>query len=251
MLLPRRHAVVGLLALSIAASPAAGQRGSGTPASAAARPLAPTRARLARALLRDRLPCAGCHVIDAAGGGRVGPDLTTVRARRDAAYITRMVDDPAAVVPLTRMPRVPMAAATRALVIGYLGGDTAIARPRRAPAVERTLNVAEGAALYARYCAVCHGDGGRGDGPNARWLAVPPANHSDAAAMAARTDDRLFDAIASGGYPLGRSAAMPAFGATLSRSEIRALVRHIRTLCRCAPPAWSTDGARDGTGTRR
>jgi hypothetical protein len=38
---------------------------------------------------------------------------------------------------------------------------------------------------------------------------------------------------------MNRSPRMPAFGATLSAAEIRALVRHIRTLCRCEGPAWS------------
>jgi mono/diheme cytochrome c family protein len=38
---------------------------------------------------------------------------------------------------------------------------------------------------------------------------------------------------------MNRSARMPAFGATLSAAEIRALVRHIRTLCRCEGPTWS------------
>jgi hypothetical protein len=38
---------------------------------------------------------------------------------------------------------------------------------------------------------------------------------------------------------MGRSPRMPAFGATLTSAEIRALVRHIRTLCRCEGPSWS------------
>jgi mono/diheme cytochrome c family protein len=38
---------------------------------------------------------------------------------------------------------------------------------------------------------------------------------------------------------MNRSPRMPAFGATLSSAEIRALVRHIRALCRCEGPAWS------------
>lgn len=37
----------------------------------------------------------------------------------------------------------------------------------------------EGAALYRRYCANCHGPAGRGDGPDARLLARPPRNLRD------------------------------------------------------------------------
>ena len=57
--------------------------------------------------------------------------------------------------------------------------------------------------------------------------------------MSTKTDARLFDAIAVGGYPMGRSAMMPPFGLTLNRVEIWALVRHLRVLCNCAGPAWS------------
>ncbi len=62
--------------------------------------------------------------------------------------------------------------------------------------------------------------------------------------MSLRPDDTLFDAIAAGGYILGKSNRMPAFGQTLSNAEMRGLVRYIRELCRCEGPAWSRDGAR-------
>ena len=63
--------------------------------------------------------------------------------------------------------------------------------------------------------------------------------------MSRRSDDMLFDAIAAGGAVLNRSPRMPPFGETLSREEIRGLVRHIRALCRCEGPAWSR-GTRAG-----
>jgi mono/diheme cytochrome c family protein len=102
--------------------------------------------------------------------------------------------------------------------------------------------VADGPALYARWCAGCHGATGRGDGPNAAYLPVRPAAHTDAAAMRTRTDAVLFDMIAGGGAIMNRSPRMPAFGETLTPGEIRALVAHLRTLCRCEGPAWSRDG---------
>ena len=70
-------------------------------------------------------------------------------------------------------------------------------------------------------------------------LPVQPAVHTDATTMSQRSDDMLFDAIAAGGYVLGRSNRMPGFGATLTSAEIRGLVRYIRELCRCAGPAWA------------
>jgi cytochrome c oxidase cbb3-type subunit 3 len=162
-----------------------------------------------------------------------------------------MIDDPQATVPGTPMPKVPMRPATRGLIIAYLTGrpdpDAMVNRAAEAaPRAHNTAAAATGtsaAALYGRFCASCHGPRGRGDGSNARFLPVRPAVHSDSSYMSSRSDDRLFDAIYAGGYPLGRSVTMPPFGETLTRSEVWSLVRHLRELCRCAGPAWSVTGA--------
>jgi hypothetical protein len=41
---------------------------------------------------------------------------------------------------------------------------------------------------------------------------------------------------------MNRSPRMPAYGTTLTSAQILSLVRHIRSLCRCTGPSWSTDG---------
>jgi mono/diheme cytochrome c family protein len=193
-------------------------------------------------LLRDHLPCLGCHKLNG-DGGTIGPDLTTVRERRSSAYIASMIVDPQRVVPGVAMPRTAMPKSTRESITRYLAsqpgnadGSAPVNRP--VPDVSGTPN---GAALYAKWCAACHGETGRGDGPNAANLPVKPAMHSSRDAMSTRPDDSLFDTIAAGGAVMNRSPRMPAFGATLSAADIRALVRHIRTLCRCEGPAWSRD----------
>src|SRR3989442_1619336 len=116
----------------------------------------------------------------------------------------------------------------------------AVAAGARAPAGGRGAPV-----LPARFCAAWHGARDKGDGPNAKFLPVPPAVHADSAAMSARSNDRLYGAISGGGAVLGRSDRMPAFSLTLTRAEIRALVRYIRALCRCLGPAWSRDDRAD------
>lgn len=225
--------------------------------------LPPYRVTQIETLLDTRLPCRGCHVIDGRGG-LVGPDLSEVGARLTHAQIDSMVRDPRARVPTTVMPRVIMRDDWRTLVVRYLaerGGsaDPALvngpsplgAPPTRPvpgePGTPAAMTAAgeepDGAAIYGRYCATCHGLEGRGDGPNAPNLPTRPTVHADPAYMGERPDDSLFDAVYGGGYIMGRSHTMPPFGATLSRDEIRAVVRHMRVLCGCEGPEWSRDGA--------
>lgn len=210
-------------------------------------PLSAAATRKAEALLRDHLPCLGCHTLNGSGG-KIGPDLSSVRTRRSAEYIAAMVTDPQRVVPTAAMPRTLMPPVTRDLVIRYLQtrpGNATGAIPASATPTPSAATV-DAPALYAKWCASCHGAKGKGDGPNAASLPVTPAAHSDKAAMSARPDDSLYDTIAGGGGIMNRSPRMPAFGASLSAAEIRALVAHIRTLCACQGPAWS----RDATGGR-
>ena len=62
--------------------------------------------------------------------------------------------------------------------------------------------------------------------------------------MSKRPDDTLFDGIHAGGSVLNKSHFMPAWGHSFSAEEIRELVKHIRSLCRCEGPAWSRDDAK-------
>jgi mono/diheme cytochrome c family protein len=232
----------------------------------AQQPPTPFEARKAKVLLRTQLPCLGCHELDGEGG-KSAPSLSTVGARRSAKYIRAIIEDPQQTLPGSAMPRHPMEGPVREIVIRFLANNAtgadqpALAGPRSTtaspsgppsaspsgPPSASTAAAApaapNGVALYARWCASCHGASGMGDGPDARRLPVAPARHADAAAMSKRPDDSLYDVIAVGGPPYGRSARMPAFGATLSSSEIRALVAQIRLLCKCQGPAWSRHGA--------
>lgn len=250
-----RRAVVGAVA-GCAAWVAAAGAAVGQPAAAT---LSPFAVRTAERLLTERLSCQGCHRVQGRGGV-LGPSLDDVRSRRDAGYIAAMVLDPQRMKPGALMPRPRLLASERALVIRYLGGDSAAgarvlaARPvspavsppaSGAQAVARAApGAVDGAAVYRQWCAGCHGAQGGGDGPNAKALSVAPARHNDGAKMALRTDDALYDTIDGGGGIMNRSVQMPAFGGTLAPAEVRALVRHIRQLCRCEGPAWSRDEGR-------
>jgi len=86
---------------------------------------------------------------------------------------------------------------------------------------------------YQWYCAQCHGIKGKGDGINAKFLTVPPRNHTKAEYLETRTDEQFFEAIKFGGLSVGRAPCMPAWGNTLNDSTIHELVRYIRELCQC------------------
>jgi mono/diheme cytochrome c family protein len=202
--------------------------------------LTPFAERKAVTILRQQASCLGCHELNGEGG-RLGPSLTDVEKRRSAAYIRAMIDDPQRLVPGSLMPRPRLDSATKALITAYVSRNAPAGEPLTPGPRRLTPGGASAADLYIRWCAGCHGPNGAGDGPNARYLPVKPAAHRDAAAMAMRPDDSLFDAIAGGGGIMGKSPRMPAFAGTLTSAEIRSLVAYIRTLCACAAPAWSRD----------
>jgi mono/diheme cytochrome c family protein len=210
------------------------------------------RARL-DTLLARRWSCLGCHTWNGVGG-RIGPDLGLAAQRLQPSFVRAILNDPRHVVPGTIMPQPRMTddvldeIASR-LVAGEQSGAAQVATTDTATGGYLSLidhatislptaSPASAAALYAMRCAGCHGADGRGDGYNAAFLRVPPLAHTDSAALSLRPDDTVFDAIAAGGFILGRSPEMPAF-ADLNADEVRALVAFVRSLCRCVQPAWA------------
>lgn len=205
----------------------------------------------AEALVRDHLACLGCHRLGGEGG-RMAPALDAAAERLRPAYLRRVVHDPAGATPGTIMPRPLEDSATLALVVDYLlrtgSGEAAAYVPlldldldrRPVPGPRHAAAVPDGATLYQTYCAACHGARAAGDGFNAPHLPARPTAHADAAFMSTRPDPTLFDGVHGGGHILGRSHRMPAFGGTLSTAEIRALVTHMRELCGCDGPEWTS-----------
>ncbi len=201
------------------------------------KPLSAFARKKAEGYLADRYACLGCHRLNGEGG-RIGPDLTDVGRRRSPSYIYAMIRDPQTTRPGTVMPLQLMPPDRVDLLASYLvGASGSGSAPERLslPGPEPT----DGAGLYAKYCASCHGASGSGDGYNAEFLPAPPTRHADSSAMSLRPDDTLFDGIHAGGYILGKSHRMPAFGQIFSSAQIRSLVAHIRTLCRCEQPVWA------------
>jgi mono/diheme cytochrome c family protein len=56
-------------------------------------------------------------------------------------------------------------------------------------------------ALYQENCASCHGNSGKGDGPQASSLTTPVGDYTDQARMAVKSSTELFEAISKGVPP--------------------------------------------------
>lgn len=88
---------------------------------------------------------------------------------------------------------------------------------------------------YKLYCWQCHGSAGVGKGINAPHLSVQPRNHTSAKDMSALTEESVMKAIKFGGVAVGKSTQMPPFGNILSDDEIKDMVKHLFTMCKCEP----------------
>ena len=218
--------------------------------------LSPFAMSKAEALLRDRWSCLGCHQLGE-DGGRIGPRLDGIVQRLRPAYVRALVREPVHLAPGTVMPASLEQPDRLDLIASYLlqregewsGTDPLAGMPALPSSAGRGTGAAApehpGEAVYTARCAPCHGIQGDGDGFNAPFLPVSPTQHADSAAMSPRPDDTLYDGIHAGGWILGKSHRMPAFGASLNDGQIRSLVAYIRTLCNCQSPAWSRDGRRE------
>jgi len=91
-------------------------------------------------------------------------------------------------------------------------------------------NPADGKALYASYCSVCHGEKGKGDGVGAKGLPAKPADHTNGALMNQLSDKYLVEIISKGGTAVGKSGFMPGWGSSLNDKQIRDLVSFIRSI---------------------
>jgi high-affinity iron transporter len=83
-----------------------------------------------------------------------------------------------------------------------------------------------GAALFAKYCSLCHGAGGTGDGRAASLQKVPPANLT----ISTRPRSYKIQIVRQGGAALGRSSSMPAWSDVLTDAEIADVVEYVQTL---------------------
>ncbi len=95
-------------------------------------------------------------------------------------------------------------------------------------------DVQAGQALFARNCAACHGESGRGDGPSAAGFATRPADLADGRLMNGLPDGFLRNVIEHGGPAEGLAPTMPPFKTLLSATQLVQVIAYLRSLARPA-----------------
>ena len=99
----------------------------------------------------------------------------------------------------------------------------AVAAPARA------ADLAAAKKDFVRFCAKCHGAGGKGDGPQADALDPKPRDLTNCAQMK-DSDETLFTVIKEGGPAAKLSKDMPAWKDGMDDDDIHDLVAYVRSL---------------------
>lgn len=86
---------------------------------------------------------------------------------------------------------------------------------------------------YDWYCAQCHGPEGKGDGINSvNELPVGPMNFSVSKEIIKYSNEQIIKTLTHGGPVNTLDSLMPPWGNRLSQDEIKALMLHVRSLCK-------------------
>jgi len=106
--------------------------------------------------------------------------------------------------------------------------DSATSQSTSTQAVNLTYEQQQGKILYTKYCSVCHGEQGKGDGFNAYNLDPKPRDFTDPRAMAGIDDATLLATITEGGKGVNKSPLMPAWGGRMNKMEIEYVIEYVK-----------------------
>jgi mono/diheme cytochrome c family protein len=118
-----------------------------------------------------------------------------------------------------------MSIASRAAVVGQAKPDPKAATVKN-PVPVTPQSVTTGKSLFGKYCRFCHGEDGKGDGPQAPEGTHPP-NLTDDKWDHGSSDAEIFAVIKDG---VGPKYDMKGFNSKLTAQEMWSLVNYIRSI---------------------
>ncbi len=81
--------------------------------------------------------------------------------------------------------------------------------------------------IFLESCGRCHGNEGKGDGPDSKLFAIKIADFTTADYSSKRSNEEIINIISDGGAAHGLSPYMPPWGMVLSKDEISDLSKYI------------------------
>ena len=106
-------------------------------------------------------------------------------------------------------------------------GETNDEQPGGIKKPGKTYNERLAEDTYEKYCAVCHGTEGKGDGFNSYNLDPRPTDFTNTRYMNALSYEHLVKAISKGGREINKSPLMPAWGNTLTIDEVQRVATYV------------------------
>ena len=82
--------------------------------------------------------------------------------------------------------------------------------------------------LYEQTCAMCHGTGGKGDGPTSQSFQPKPADLT--VVVKDRSEAYLTKLITEGGPSVGKSPLMPSYKGILNEKQVESVVQYVKGL---------------------
>ncbi len=98
-------------------------------------------------------------------------------------------------------------------------------------ALPAAIDDTDGADLYEKACAACHGTDGRGRDTSAVGFEIPLPDFTDCAFASREPDADWFAVVHEGGPIRAFDRMMPAFGDALEADHVEAILSHVRSFC--------------------
>ena len=91
----------------------------------------------------------------------------------------------------------------------------------------KKADLAVGKKVFEKFCFICHGLTGKGDGQAAAALNPKPRNFGDTAYMSKQTREKLHGVIANGGKSAGLSVNMAAWNKAMKPEELDDVLAYV------------------------